>query len=47
MRTIQKTGKPWLYDAETGDIVGVKDPDGPNHWQGALIAAANARLAQI
>lgn len=29
MTTRQKTaGAPWLYDDSTGDIVGVKDPDG-------------------
>jgi lysophospholipase L1-like esterase len=32
MPAIQKPGKPWLYDAETGDIIGVKDPDGSEQY---------------
>lgn len=35
MSVIQKHGgSPWLYDEATGDIVGVKDPDGSEFfWQ--------------
>lgn len=32
MPAIQKPGKPWLYDTETGDIIGVKDPDGSEQY---------------
>lgn len=33
MITRQKTsGAPWLYDETTGDIVGVKDPDGSEFY---------------
>lgn len=28
MSTYMKAGQPWLYDSDTGDIVGVKDRDG-------------------
>src|SRR5574340_56083 len=34
MSTYMKAGQPWLYDADTGDIVGVKDADGGESFFG-------------
>ena len=27
-----KQGQPWLYDETTGDVIGVKDPDGSERF---------------
>ncbi|MGL4265197.1 MAG: SGNH/GDSL hydrolase family protein [Afipia sp.] len=36
MAIIQKQGQPWLYDDATGNIVGVKDPDGQDRFFAAF-----------
>lgn len=37
-----KSGVPWLYDEETGDIVGFKDPDGGEHLLPEFVVSSEA-----
>jgi hypothetical protein len=37
-----KSGSPWLYDAETGEIVGLKDADGGEHLLPDFVISSEA-----
>lgn len=47
MSTYMKPGQPWLYDSDTGDIVGVKDADGGESGLGRLATDANGNTVLV
>lgn len=47
MNTYMKAGQPWLYDADSGDIVGVRDGDGGDSFFGRFATDASGNVTGL
>jgi len=47
MPTFMKSGQPWLYDSDSGDIVGARDGDGGDMYFARLASDANGNVTDL